>query len=85
MKIYSSKHQAIVEAPIMEKPLISQVIIDKEPKTSKFYFEAYNKWLSTHKQVPDEFKDYWKDGQEVKEGIDYGLQHQVNPIAPNVE
>jgi hypothetical protein len=66
MKIYSSKHQAIVEAPIREKPEYSEGddAFDRQ-LNYQIKMQAYNKWLSTHKPVPDEFKDYWADGQEV--------------------
>jgi hypothetical protein len=76
MKIYSTTHKAIVEAPIMEKPFVFDEIYDYSNRYGRD-LEAYEAWLSTHKQVPDEFKDYWADGQEVKDGIDYRLQHQV--------
>jgi hypothetical protein len=78
MKIYSSKHQAIVEAPIFQEP---NILSDKYDLGFAFDIraidkdtEAYNKWLSTHIAVLPEHQHLFRDGQEVKEGVDYEIR-----------
>lgn len=69
MKIYSSKHQAIVEAPIMEKPEKYHLTEFKENKA----WQAYNKWLSTHIAVLPGREKEFVDGQEAVEGVHYRI------------
>jgi chromosome segregation ATPase len=85
MKIYSSKHQAIVEAPILQEP---DILNEKYDDVFTDHFandtDAYNKWLSTHTHATPELQRLLKDGQEVKEGIDYRLDYPP-PYMPETE
>jgi hypothetical protein len=87
MKIYSAHHRAIVEAPIMEKPNIESTKYSYRTYSwecdafdaPKFEADtkAYQEWLKTHIPVLPEHQHLFKDGQEVKEGIDYEVELQV--------
>jgi ribosomal protein L37AE/L43A len=78
MKIYSAQHRAIVEAPMVEKP-VPYNYIGSSGLTHNYGYDQnkYNEWLTTHIPVLPEHQHLFKDGQEVKEGIDYKIEHQV--------
>jgi hypothetical protein len=84
MKIYSAQHRAIVEAPIMEEPNIESAKYSYRTYSwecdafdaPKFEADtkAYQHWLTTHIPVLPEHQHLFKDGQEVENDIDYGVE-----------
>lgn len=67
---YSAEHQALLPLPEVERPSENNTDFGK-----KFFGEAHNEWLSRRLIVPDEYKGYWKDGQQVTEGVDFKLDY----------
>jgi hypothetical protein len=76
MKIYSAQHRAIVEAPIMEKPDPQLYLTVKDYEVAML---TYEKRLTSYPPIPvlREHQNLFKDGQEVKEGIDYLIETVV--------
>lgn len=77
--IYKSQYNALLAEPEVEMPKIKFYQI-RTPKGDesfcdeneyKAHDKAYNNWLSS--QIPVVGKHSWKDGQIVKEGVDYIL------------